>query len=157
MLEINPFSEDIDVTYTQVFTYGSLMFENVFEGVTGERCPHQRATLKQWSRHALLNKTYPGAMTAEDPSAQIDGILWLHVSDQALLKLDAFEGSPYAREWVTVLVENDAPQKAWIYRWLDESLICGEWDVARFTQQHQADFLSQDWPPPQASTPQHRE
>jgi gamma-glutamylcyclotransferase (GGCT)/AIG2-like uncharacterized protein YtfP len=148
-------SKDIDVTYTQVFTYGSLMFENIFEGVTGERCPHQRAILKRWSRHALLNKTYPGAVNAEDPSAKIDGVLWLHVSDQALQKLDTFEGSPYCREWVTVLVENNTPQKAWIYRWVDDSLICGEWDVAKFTQQHQADFLAHHWQPPQGSTPQH--
>jgi len=147
-LEINLFSKDNDVASTQVFTYGSLMFENVFEGVTGERCQNQRATLKQWSRHALLNKTYPGAVTNRDQLAQIDGVLWLQVSDLALLKLDSFEGCPYCRELVTVLTENGTPQKAWIYRWVDESLICGEWDVAKFTQQHQADFLSQHWPPP---------
>jgi gamma-glutamylcyclotransferase (GGCT)/AIG2-like uncharacterized protein YtfP len=139
---------------TNVFAYGSLMFANIFEGVTGERCGFQKATLKQWSRHTLLNKTYPGAVTNRDPLAQIDGVLCLQVSDEALLKLDAFEGSPYFRELVTVLIENDAPQKAWIYRWVDESLICGEWDVVRFTQQHQADFVAQHWQSPQESNPQ---
>ena len=141
------------MTLTHVFTYGSLMFTNIFEGVTGERCGRQKATLQQWSRNALLNKTYPGAMPSLDPLAQIDGVLWLQVSDKALKNLDIFEGDDYSREWVTVLTENGTSQNAWVYRWIEESLLCGAWDAAAFARRHQEDFVANHWQKPKESTP----
>ena len=138
----------IEVATSHVFTYGSLMFADIFEGVTEERCRQQNATLNQWQRYALLDRTYPGAANCQDLTAQIKGVLWFDVSAQALLKLDAFEGREYRRQSVTVLCESTQPQTAWIYRWLDESLFSGAWHVDAFEHQHRADFVARHWQTP---------
>ncbi len=133
------------MTGTLFFTYGSLMFSNIFEGVTGEKDRHQKATLKQWSRNAMLDKTKPEAAPSLNPQAQVDGILWLEASDIALKNLNIFEASDCSREIATVVLENGSPRKAWVYHWIEESLLFGKWDAAVFAKQHQADFVAHHW------------
>ncbi len=128
-----------------VFTYGSLMFKEIFMTVTGEKPHFKSATLRHWRRYSLKDKAYPGAAVCQDENAQINGVLWSGVSAQGIYKLDAFEGAEYCRQAVTVLTEGGQPQTAWIYRWIDESLFCGAWDIDAFEHRHRADFLATHW------------
>ena len=85
---------------TNVFTYGSLMYPEVFGPVTlaSPRC--HRTRLDGWSRHAIRGRSYPGAVPAI--GASIEGVLWMELDEDAMQRLDQFEGDEYARERVVV-------------------------------------------------------
>ena len=123
-----------------IFTYGSLMYPEVFDQVAG--APHQRltATLRDWRRHQLTGQTYPAATPAAGHTIQ--GVLWLDVGTQALARLDAFETCSYDRQPVQVSTDNGSPINAEIYRWLDLSqLLEQDWSPAQFETLHLKDFF----------------
>ena len=100
-----------------VFTYGSLMFDEVWCKVVAGRYQSEAATLHDCRRFAVSGVSYPGvvAMAGE----RVAGLLYLDVSPDDLARLDAFEGAEYRREALTVTLANGATVCAWTYVWLD--------------------------------------
>lgn len=123
-----------------VFTYGSLMYRDIFEQVTGCRLDCVSARAHQWRRYGLVKRTYPGAMPCGDPSAAIDGVLWLNVPERALNALDEFEAAEYGRVEIKVTSRNNAMYPAFIYQWSLPEQIHGEWDPVDFERHHRHDF-----------------
>lgn len=127
----------------RVFTYGSLIFEDIFLKVAGQRFDNQPATLSGWSRHRLQARTYPGAVRASESKTQIDGVLWTNLSNEALSRLDKFEGLQYRRESVVVSINATTWLNAWIYRWIDLTALADAWDIQTFAAHHKARFADQ--------------
>lgn len=124
-----------------IFTYGSLMYPEIFEAVAGQSLNNKPAKLLNWRRHQLQGESYPAATPCV--GHQLEGVVWFNVSAQALTRLDTFETSSYAREPVQIRTSDGAMHSAHIYRWLDLTRLLDEdWSTHTFETQHLKHFLN---------------
>ena len=124
-----------------VFTYGTLLVAEVMEAVAGARFASVTARLDGWERLCVRDAVYPGVRAA--PGATVDGLLWLGVHDEALLRLDRFEGELYERRVVRVTTA-EGPREAQVYvipRANEHLLEPVAWDFERFRREHLARYL----------------
>lgn len=124
-----------------VFTYGTLLVVEVMEAVAGACFASVPARLDGWERVCVRDAVYPGARGAD--GASIDGVLWLDVHDDALLRLDRFEGEMYERRVVRVTTA-DGPRDAQVYvipRANEHLLEPAAWDLEGFRREHLARYL----------------
>ncbi len=115
------------------FTYGTLMFDDVFAAVTGLTRTPQMARLDGYARHPVRSQLYPGIRP--DAGSQVDGRLYLDIPPDALARLDRFEGSDYVREAIEVTLDDGSRVRAWTYVFHPacyHRLAPGPWDVERF-------------------------
>jgi gamma-glutamylcyclotransferase (GGCT)/AIG2-like uncharacterized protein YtfP len=114
-----------------VFTYGSLMFPEVWNRVVRGAYASCPARLDAYRRHALLDVSYP-AIVAEE-GASVDGVLYLDVDAADLARLDAFEGAEYRRDALMVTTgAGIVPAQSYV--WLDASRLSGQpWLPERFS------------------------
>ena len=85
---------------TAIFTYGSLLFSDVMQAVTGKLFPSQSATLREYARYRVRGANYPGIVST--PGAYVEGLLYQGVDPAAVKHLDFFEGDLYRRVSVDV-------------------------------------------------------
>ena len=107
-----------------IFTYGSLMFDEVWRQVVSGRYRSEPARLEHHQRHALTGLSYPGVVPA--PGVEVAGRLYLDVSADDMARLDAFEGAEYRRDALQVLRSNGELVSAWTYLWLDPQRLSGQ-------------------------------
>ena len=100
-----------------VFTYGSLMFAQVWQPLVGGRYRSEPAVLPGYRRFAVPGVTYPGIVAA--PGEQVAGLLYLDVGPGDLARLDLFEGAEYRREALPVTLADGSVLVAETYVWLD--------------------------------------
>lgn len=100
----------------QVFTYGSLMFPQVWQRVVRGHYRSAPAVLDGHARFALTGETYPGTIVR--PGASVAGIVYFDVSDADIASLDAFEGSEYRRDRVRIRLDSGEPAEADTYLYL---------------------------------------
>lgn len=125
-----------------VFTYGTLLLAEVMEAVTGERFASVPARLDGHERVCVRDAVYPGARAA--PGASIDGILWLDVGEDALVRLDRFEGEMYERRAVSVATAGGA-RAAQVYvvgAAHEDLLVATPWDLDEFRRRHLETYLA---------------
>lgn len=89
-----------------IFTYGSLMFTPVWKSVVEGAYLQYRARLSGFVRHCIDNEDYP-AIVPGRISSVVEGILYLDISAEDMVRLDQFEGSIYLRQHVQVSTENN--------------------------------------------------
>lgn len=124
-----------------VFTYGSLMYEDIFAGVTQCQAIPMAARLNHWARHGLRAREYPGALPEPSGQSYIDGVVWLNLTEQALARLDQFEGSEYVRVGVNVQATDGVTYWAQVYQWQLPAEVLGQWCVQTFERLHRDRFL----------------
>lgn len=78
-----------------VFTYGSLMFAEVWQRVVRGQYASHAATLDGYRRFAVRDETYPGIVTRAGGS--VAGLVYADIDAADLARLDAFEGELYRR------------------------------------------------------------
>ena len=114
-----------------VFTYGSLMFPQVWERVVRGRYRSVRATLDGFARYAILGETYPGMVP--ETGAQVEGVLYFDVDKDDLAALDAFEGVEYRRDKVSINSESGVIVDAYTYIYLLPGRLAGApWNPQEF-------------------------
>ena len=119
---------------SHVFTYGSLMFETVWNLVAQGEYEKSDATLANYIRRAVISEAYPAVFRQID-SAGVDGILYFNVTDKDILRLDEFEGQFYTRKQEQVMVENNTLLPAEVYVIKDHYrhiVSENEWDPVHF-------------------------
>jgi gamma-glutamylcyclotransferase (GGCT)/AIG2-like uncharacterized protein YtfP len=124
-----------------VFTYGSLMFPEVWRRVTGRHHESVKALLIGWSARALIGQVYPGLVP--DDVAVTSGVLYLDVDPISLARLDDFEGDFYDRITVKVTTEGGEMQAAEVYRVAPGGLsqvLAESWDPTPFARSHVQTF-----------------
>lgn len=87
-----------------LFTYGSLMCDDIMFAVIGCQLQSSNAVLYDYYRSRVRNEEYPGI--TPQPGAQVDGVLYLDLPESAIERLDVFEGKFYERQVVQVRTEN---------------------------------------------------
>ena len=117
-----------------VFTYGSLMYEPIWNMVVKGAYEKSTATISGYIRRGVIGEDYP-ALLRQTGSAITAGILYFYVSEADLCRLDEFEGHYYARKQEPVMVENGSTFSAEVYIFKDRYLHLlseNEWDLAQF-------------------------
>lgn len=123
-----------------VFTYGSLMFDQVWSRVVRSSYRRADAVLPGHERRAVRGETYPGVIAA--PGASVAGVVYFDVDDADLARLDGFEGPPYERRSVLLDLTGEAlPAEVYLIR--DPArLEPAPWDVAGFERAGILEFIS---------------
>jgi gamma-glutamylcyclotransferase (GGCT)/AIG2-like uncharacterized protein YtfP len=94
-----------------LFTYGSLMFEDVWNRLVRGHYLSQHATLNGFARRSVKEDEYPVIFQANE---QVEGVVYYDISAEDMVILDAFEGEYYARQEVELWVKNE-PIRACVY------------------------------------------
>lgn len=87
-----------------LFAYGTLMCEDIFQAVTGCQCPGFAGELEQYRRLRIRGEEYPGLIAAE--GFTVTGIVYPDLSRAAWENLDSFEGGMYERRPVEVVLRS---------------------------------------------------
>ena len=116
-----------------LFTYGSLMCEDIMSAVSGGPHSHTPAVLPQYRRFLVKNEQYPGVVPSD--GGLVEGIVYHGISPAIWLRLDRFEGEMYSRCPVMVLYENGDEAQVYCYVFKTEfrhHLTDEEWDFETF-------------------------
>lgn len=126
-----------------VFTYGSLMFPQVWNAVVKGEYRSHTGCVRGFLRRAVKNETYPG-LIRNGKATEVAGRVYFDVGAPDLQRLDRFEGAYYRREAVTVGLDEGGEVRAQVYLFRDEYrtlLASHDWDVAWFEREGMARFL----------------
>ena len=85
-----------------VFTYGTLMFPEVWRAVVGREFVAVDGTAAGFAIYRVRDAVFPGIIAATDEDA-VAGVVYLDVDDASLERLDLFEDPFYERQalWIT--------------------------------------------------------
>jgi gamma-glutamylcyclotransferase (GGCT)/AIG2-like uncharacterized protein YtfP len=86
-----------------LFTYGTLMWPEVMKAVSGRRPAGEDAVLAGYRRLRVKGEVYPVIVPSADDS--VEGLLYRGLDEEALRRLDRFEGEEYERVEVQVGAE----------------------------------------------------
>ena len=79
-----------------LFTYGTLMFPEVWHRIDVGDFPSEPATLPGFAIYRVKDAVFPGMVRAE-PDSHVEGIVYRDLTDDALFELDAYESDFYDR------------------------------------------------------------
>lgn len=119
----------------KLFCYGTLQSPLVMKAVTGRSFSGQEASLPHWARYRVRNSEYPGIIRQEDSS--VSGKVYWGLDEEAIEKLDAFEGDRYERVLVQVTMADGSVEEAYAYAICtdcQDMLSEDPWDFDRFLQ-----------------------
>jgi gamma-glutamylcyclotransferase (GGCT)/AIG2-like uncharacterized protein YtfP len=125
-----------------LFTYGTLQNAEVIAQVVGRSWPSSPALLEGYARYRVNDKPYPALV--EEPGAQVQGSLYLGVTQTELERLDDYEGELYERCSLRVWVDTQAFEAfTYLLRREYRVQLSGElWELADFEREHLASYLS---------------
>ena len=125
-----------------IFVYGSLMFEEVWEQLTRSHYQKIDAHLKGFIRLKVKGEEYPGIIPS--PDNKVTGQLYINVCSDDIEQLDSFEGELYQRSQVIVLSSGaEYPADTYIFKPKYQTLLSGkEWDVELFREKGLRKFLT---------------
>jgi gamma-glutamylcyclotransferase (GGCT)/AIG2-like uncharacterized protein YtfP len=116
-----------------LFTYGSLMCEDIMADVAGVRLHRTPADLHGYRRFLVRGEQYPGIVAAKD--GLVSGIVYHGISPASWQRLDRFEGEMYSRAPVTVRYADGREALVDCYLFRPEfthRLTATEWDLSAF-------------------------
>lgn len=126
-----------------VFTYGSLMFFEVWTRVVEGDYRSMRAHLDGHARFEVREQTYPGMVAQQN--SQVEGVLYLDVDAADLARLDHFEGDDYVRATLEVACDDGIARasETYLYR-LTDRLQKTLWQPDGFAMQRFLDTYCRD-------------
>ena len=127
---------------THIFTYGSLMFKQVWDEVVGgdyQSCP---GAVSGYVRLSIQHEHYP-ALLPGPVNSTVEGVLYLDIDSEDLTRLDQFEGSIYDRSSVQVMTEHNIyAAQAYVIKDSYRNLVSDrEWDPEKFQDEGIYQFL----------------
>ena len=130
---------------SHVFTYGSLMFAEVWTRVVTGRYRSIEGMLNDHARFAVTGQDYPGMVHAV--GSRVTGVVHLDVDAEDLVHLDRFEGDDYRRVTVPVICADDASRSCatYLYQPVDR-LRSTPWDPSAFAMERFLATYCRDWP-----------
>ena len=128
-----------------LFTYGSLMFPEVWEKLASPGYRSSLATLEGYLRRQVRGDTYP-VIVPGDAMSRVEGMLYFDLSPELLVKLDRFEGEFYLRRKIRVTAGKEGEDHEAFTYVLSEDyrhlLSEKEWDPECFRKQALDLFLA---------------
>jgi len=130
---------------SHVFTYGSLMFAEVWTRVVEGRYRSVDGVLHDHARFAVVAQDYPGMIHAA--GASVKGVVYLDVDAADVERLDRFEGDDYRRDVVSVVCSDDVPRSCSTYIYLPSDRLAGTpWEPTAFAMERFLTTYCRDWP-----------
>lgn len=117
---------------TNLFVYGALMYDEVWERIVSGKFRKTSGQLQGYRRLAVKDEEYPGLVKGD---GSVKGCIWYGLDDEALAKLDIFEGEYYQRIPLSVVDHDANLVKAHVYLFKPEYrdlLEAVEWDREKF-------------------------
>ncbi|MEM9479615.1 MAG: gamma-glutamylcyclotransferase family protein [Verrucomicrobiota bacterium] len=126
-----------------VFTYGSLVFPEVWMAVTRLSCRKEEAKLHGYQNRRVKDATFPGILHTGRKEDVVEGLLYLDVSAEALERLDRFEDTFYDRQTVEVSGgDSTFAAEAYVVPAEQAHVLSNKiWDRGKFERDHLKDFL----------------
>ena len=127
-----------------IFTYGTLMFEEIWSQVTAGEHDRIPAILSGYDRKLARGEVYPVLFPSADISL-VEGFVYIGATDADLEKLDAFEGEYYFRQPAEAVIYEATKLPVEVYVLKEEyySIISHqEWDPVRFKTEGMQLFLN---------------
>ncbi|MCX5643505.1 MAG: gamma-glutamylcyclotransferase [Phycisphaerae bacterium] len=127
-----------------LFTYGSLMFDEVWSRLA--RCDYLKrpGRLHGFTRRRVHDDVYPVILKSSN-GVCVDGVVYFGVGDEDLRRLDVFKGPAYDRQTHAVVVEGGEKRPAEVYV-LNEDfshlVTACKWDPQWFARTALGVFLS---------------
>jgi gamma-glutamylcyclotransferase (GGCT)/AIG2-like uncharacterized protein YtfP len=92
-----------------IFTYGSLMFPEVWHDVVKQRYESQSAWVDGFRRTCIQDDNYP-VVLPRSGQKDLEGVVYFSVKSQDIARLDRFEGDYYFRRRIRprILLDGDA-------------------------------------------------
>jgi len=120
---------------SNIFTYGSLMFNPVWSRVVAGSYDRLEAVLQGYNRLSVRDEVYPVVVPSAFNS-QVRGFVYRNVSTSDLERLDQFEGEYYIRktEQVIILDMTILPAEVYVLKEEYYTIISHqEWDPVHFS------------------------
>jgi gamma-glutamylcyclotransferase (GGCT)/AIG2-like uncharacterized protein YtfP len=136
----------VDTVMKNIFTYGSLMFEQVWSMVATGSYDTLPVKVTGVRRKKVLNAPYPCLIESDSPEDFVEGIVYIGVSGEDVLRLDLFEGERYRRSAVECVSADGSVVAADAYFFRNEfrSLVGEEdWDPVWFREEGIRSFLGE--------------
>jgi len=130
---------------SHVFTYGSLMFAEVWTRVVTGRYRSVEGVVHDHARFAVVDQDYPGMI--EVPGASVGGLVYLDVEAEDLKRLDRFEGDDYRRDIVPAICADGTTRACATYLYLPiDRLQSASWEPTAFAMNRFLGTYCRDWP-----------
>jgi len=97
-----------------IFTYGSLMFNQVWPNVVSSLYEKIEARLYGYKRRKIKGEVYPAVIPGRDDD-YVDGKIYLDVEENDINKLDRFEGEYYQKEMAVCKLPDESETTACVY------------------------------------------
>ncbi len=126
-----------------LFTYGTLMFPEVWRRIAVRESVSERATLNGFAIFRVKDAIIPGIVRAREVD-RVEGVLYRDLDEEILSELDAYESDFYSRESVWVTTENGAAVECQAYLVPEtrrEMLTDERWDPDWFAKHKLASYL----------------
>jgi len=130
---------------TNIFTYGTLMFDEVWSRTVEQGYERSESLLQGYDRKCVRGEVYP-VLVPSSPASQVQGITYRNVSASDLARLDEFEGEYYFRktEQVISLDKTILPADVYVLKEEYYSIITPrEWDPVYFITKNIHVFIHQ--------------
>ncbi len=115
----------------QLFVYGTLMFPEIREKLTGKTFKTSPALLPGYRRTKVKDADYPAIV--KNPDAEVEGILLEDVDEQTIEILSFFEGDEYKTQYVEVFSGNrKIPALTFVWATREKLLPDEDWDITEF-------------------------
>lgn len=127
----------------QIFTYGTLSFDEIMKIVAGETFSHEPAVLRDHARYAVKGQLFPAVRAKA--GGRVRGLLHRGVNREALERIDFFEDSFYLRQSQVVESTFSGPQTAQTYIVPPEQysvLSEKSWEETEFLENHFEQYQS---------------
>lgn len=97
-----------------LFVSGPLMFRELIQAITGKTFVGQAGLLHGYAQFMIKDEAQSAMIPF--PDRAVDGVVYLDVDEESLARIDAFQGSRFEREEVTVEGESGS--------WFEASAYC---------------------------------
>jgi gamma-glutamylcyclotransferase (GGCT)/AIG2-like uncharacterized protein YtfP len=122
-----------------VFVYGTLLFPEFVEALTGSRFTISNGRLNGFRRCAIKGVEYPAVIPCSD--ALVDGKILLDVDERSFQLLQFFEGEEY--EETSIQIESaDGLTNATVFVWRGKlELLPNDWDEQHFAENSLTEYV----------------
>ncbi len=127
---------------TNLFVYGSLMYEEVWRRLVTRECKRIPAWLYGYRRLRIRGEDYPGLVKGDD---KVRGVVCLGLDDETLRRIDRFEADCYQRGSGEVVNEAGEKIPADFFEIKQSHMFVieqKEWDAEEFERSGLARFLA---------------
>jgi gamma-glutamylcyclotransferase (GGCT)/AIG2-like uncharacterized protein YtfP len=126
-----------------LFAYGTLIFPELMERVTGRTFRRQTAVLRGYARFRLKDASSPALVPF--PDTETDGVVYFDLDADTARRVDRFEGDAYRRVQANVETEGGEWVEAETYvlrAGARKRLTAEPWDDVDFRLRHLPEFLA---------------